>query len=55
MTDTRNVDVAVNWLFGDFFNDREIAKISAFIKDHYQAMYLRWSQYSDKGERNCRK
>ncbi len=33
-------------------NDREIAKISAFIKDHYQAMYLRWSQYSDKGYYN---
>ena len=30
-------------------NDREIAKISEFIKDHYQEMYLRWSQYSDKG------
>ena len=29
--------------------DREIAKISAFIKDHYQEMYLRWSQYSNKG------
>ena len=30
-------------------NDREIAKISELIKDHYQAMYLRWSQYSKKG------
>ena len=30
-------------------NDREIAKISEFIKDHYQEMYLRWSQYSNKG------
>ncbi len=30
-------------------NDREIARISEFIKDHYQEMYLRWSQYSDKG------
>jgi len=30
-------------------NDREIAKISEFIKDHYQEMYLRWSQYSEKG------
>ena len=30
-------------------NDREIAKISEFIKDHYQEMYIRWSQYSDKG------
>ena len=27
-------------------NDREIAKISEFIKDHYQEMYLRWSQYT---------
>ena len=23
--------------------------ISEFIKDHYQEMYLRWSQYSQKG------
>lgn len=30
-------------------NEREIAKISDFIKDHYQEMYLRWSQYSEKG------
>ena len=30
-------------------NEREIAKISDFIKEHYQEMYLRWSQYSDKG------
>lgn len=30
-------------------NDREIAKISAFIKDHYQEMYIRWTQYSKKG------
>ena len=30
-------------------NDREIAKISDFIKDHYQEMYIRWSQYSEKG------
>ena len=30
-------------------NDREIAKISDFIKNHYQEMYLRWSQYSEKG------
>lgn len=30
-------------------NDREIAKISEFIKEHYQEMYLRWSQYSEKG------
>jgi len=30
-------------------NDREIARISEFIKDHYQEMYLRWSQYSSKG------
>ena len=30
-------------------NDREIAKISEFIKDHYQEMYIRWTQYSKKG------
>ena len=30
-------------------NDREIVKISEFIKDHYQEMYIRWSQYSIKG------
>ena len=30
-------------------NNREIARISEFIKDHYQEMYLRWSQYSRKG------
>ena len=29
--------------------DREVSKISAFIKEHYQEMYTRWSQYSDKG------
>ena len=28
-------------------NDREISKITVFIKEHYQ--YIRWSQYSDKG------
>ena len=30
-------------------NNREIAKISEFIKDHYQEMYIRWSLYSEKG------
>ena len=30
-------------------NDRDIAKIKTFIKENYQEMYLRWSQYSDKG------
>lgn len=30
-------------------NDREMARIAEFIKEHYQEMYLRWSQYSDKG------
>jgi hypothetical protein len=30
-------------------NDREISKISDFIKDHYQEMYIKWSQYSEKG------
>lgn len=33
-------------------NDREISKISDFIKDHYQEMYIRWSQYSEKGYYN---
>ncbi len=26
-----------------------VARNSEFIKDHYQEMYLRWSQYSEKG------
>ena len=30
-------------------NDCEIANISEFIKDHYQEMYIRWTQYSKKG------
>jgi len=30
-------------------NDREIAGIRDFIKLHYQDMYLRWSEFSDKG------
>ena len=30
-------------------NNREIAKISEFTKDHYQEMYIRWSLYSEKG------
>ena len=30
-------------------NDRDIAKIQAFIKENYQEMYLRWKQYSNKG------
>jgi hypothetical protein len=30
-------------------NDREIAKISAFIKENYQEMYIRWTQYSSRG------
>lgn len=29
--------------------DREIAKIQYFIKHNYEAMYLRWSEYSDNG------
>ena len=33
----------------DMLNDKEIARIAEFIKEHYQEMYLRWSQYSDKG------
>ena len=27
-------------------NDREIRKIQIFIKNNYQEMYLKWSQYS---------
>ena len=29
--------------------DREISKISQFIKDNYQDMYLKWARYSEKG------
>lgn len=27
-------------------NDREIRKIQEFIKQNYQEMYLKWSEYS---------
>ena len=30
-------------------NDREIRKIQAFIKQNYQEMYLKWSEYSQEG------
>ena len=30
-------------------NNREVAKIQAFIKDNYKDMYLKWSQYSENG------
>ena len=30
-------------------NDREILKIQAFIKENYKEMYLKWSEYSEKG------
>ena len=30
-------------------NDREVAGIKAFIKMHYQEMYLRWAELSDAG------
>jgi hypothetical protein len=30
-------------------NDREINKIQEFIKQNYQAMYLKWSAYSEQG------
>ena len=30
-------------------NDREIAGIRDFIKLHSQDMYLRWSEFSDRG------
>lgn len=34
---------------GRRLNDREIAKIQAFIKDNYKEMYKRWSEYSKLG------
>ena len=30
-------------------NDREIRKIQEFIKQNYQEMYLKWSEYSQEG------
>ena len=52
----KSVRVAYAWYNGDailqnpgVLNEREIARISEFIKDHYQEMYLRWSQYSENG------
>ena len=30
-------------------NEREIAKIQAFIKLNYKEMYLKWQQYSSEG------
>lgn len=30
-------------------NDREIRKIQEFIKQNYQEMYLKWSEYSHEG------
>lgn len=30
-------------------NDREIKKIQIFIRNNYQEMYLKWSQYSEQG------
>lgn len=30
-------------------SDREIRKIQIFIKNNYQEMYLKWSQYSKQG------
>ena len=30
-------------------NDREVTGIRDFIKLHYQDMYLRWAEFSDKG------
>lgn len=29
--------------------DVEVRRIQAFIKDYYQDMYKRWSEYSDNG------
>ena len=44
---TRNGDAVLQNC--GILNDREIAKITDFIKEHYQEMYIRWSQYSNKG------
>lgn len=30
-------------------NDREIAKIQAYIKKHYKEMYQKWAEYSNEG------
>lgn len=30
-------------------NDRETRKIQTFIKNNYQEMYLKWTQYSKEG------
>ena len=30
-------------------NDRETRKIQTFIKNNYQEMYLKWSEYSNEG------
>lgn len=30
-------------------NEREVTGIQAFIKKHYQEMYLKWSEMSDTG------
>ena len=30
-------------------NDREVAKIHAFVKNNYKEMYLKWSRYSENG------
>ena len=30
-------------------NEREIAKIQAFIKENYKDMYIKWAAYSSKG------
>ena len=30
-------------------DDREVAGIRAFIKIHYQEMYLRWAEMSERG------
>ncbi len=30
-------------------NDRELGQIQAFIKQHYQEMYLKWQELSETG------
>ena len=49
MPDIKTIADKADIIVNGYLNDREIAKISEFIKDHYQEMYIRWTQYSKKG------
>ena len=47
-----NADLAVIFTLVQnrgILNDREIRKIQEFIKQNYQEMYLKWSEYSQEG------